>query len=204
MQKVQLNNGVEIPVLGFGVFQIPDLESGVLTNDQLDAIVSYVHSVGSSSKGLAKVEGEGAQPVREMYMNTTGYVTWKDPSGNPAIKPPWGMLHALNLSTGEYEWEIPLGNDDKRQAQGGPETGLEGKSGPIVTAGDLVFIAGAEDKKFRAFEKATGKLLWETTLPAMANATACTYMVRKKQYVALSVGGTKENPSGFIMAFALP
>lgn len=177
--------------------------AGVLKDDQLDAILSYVHSIGPNSKGLAKVEGEGSQPVKDMYMNTTGYVTWKDPSGNPAITPPWGMLHALNLSTGEYEWEIPLGNDEKRQAQGTADTGLEGKSGPVVTAGGLIFIAGAEDRKFRAFDKATGKLLWETTLPAMANATACTYRVSDKQYVAISVGGTTENPSGYIMAFAL-
>lgn len=60
------------------------------------------------------------------------------------------------------------------------------------------------DKKFRAFEKSTGKLLWETTLPALANATACTYQTNGKQYVAISVGGTKENPSGSIMAFAIP
>jgi quinoprotein glucose dehydrogenase len=178
--------------------------AGVLTNDQLDAILSYVHSVGSNSKGLAKVEGEGAQPVKEMYMNMTGYVTWKDPSGNPAIRPPWGTLHALDLSTGEYAWEIPLGNDGKRQQDGKIETGLEGKSGPIVTAGGLIFIAGADDRKFRAFEKSTGKLLWETTLPAIANATACTYQAGKKQYVAISVGGTKENPSGSIVAFSLP
>jgi quinoprotein glucose dehydrogenase len=178
--------------------------AGVLTEDQLDAILSYIHSIGSNSKGLAKVEGEGAQPVRDMFMNTTGYVTWRDPGGNPAVKPPWGTLHALNLSTGEYEWEIPLGNDEKRQAAGAEDTGLEGKSGPIVTAGGLIFIGGSEDKKFRAFEKSTGKLLWETTLPAMNNATACTYQANGKQYVAISVGGTKENPSGSIMAFALP
>jgi quinoprotein glucose dehydrogenase len=67
----------------------------------------------------------------------------------------------------------------------------------------LIFIAGAEDKKFSAFEKSTGKLLWETTLPAIGNATACTYHANRKQYVAISVGGTKENPSGSIMAFAL-
>ena len=178
--------------------------AGVLTDQQLDAIISYVHSVGANSRGLAKVEGEGSQPVKDLYMNTTGYVTWKDPSGNPAITPPWGMLHALNISTGEYEWQIPLGNDEKHKVDGADDTGLEGKSGPIVTAGGLIFIAGAEDRMLRAFNKSTGKLLWETKLPAIANATACTYLVKGKQYVALSVGGTKENPSGSIMAFALP
>jgi quinoprotein glucose dehydrogenase len=68
----------------------------------------------------------------------------------------------------------------------------------------LIFISGTEDKKLRALDKSSGKLLWETTLPALANATACTYQVKGKQYVAISVGGTTENPSGYIMAFALP
>jgi quinoprotein glucose dehydrogenase len=140
----------------------------------------------------------------DQYLNSTGYKTWKDPSGNPAITPPWGTLHALNLSTGEYEWQIPLGNDEARQAKGAVETGQEGKAGPIVTAGGLVFISGTEDKKLRAFDKSTGKLLWQTTLPALANATACSYQVNGKQFVALSVGGTSENPSGYLMAFTLP
>lgn len=140
----------------------------------------------------------------DQFVNSTGYKTWKDPSGNPAITPPWGTLNALNLATGEYEWQIPLGNDSIRRQKGAPETGQEGKAGPIVTAGGLIFISGTEDKKLRALDKATGKLLWQTTLPAPNNATACTYQVNGKQYVALSVGGTTENPSGFIMAFALP
>ena len=140
----------------------------------------------------------------DQFVNSTGYKTWKDPSGNPAITPPWGTLNALNLATGEYEWQIPLGNDSLRQQKGAPETGQEGKAGPIVTAGGVLFISGTEDNKLRALDKATGKLLWQTTLPALANATACTYQVNGKQYVALSVGGTSENPSGSIMAFALP
>ena len=140
----------------------------------------------------------------DQFVNSTGYKTWKDPSGNPAITPPWGTLNALNLAIGEYEWQIPLGNDSLRQHKGAPETGQEGKAGPIVTAGGVIFISGTEDNKLRALDKATGKLLWQTTLPALANATACTYQVNGKQYVALSVGGTTENPSGFIMAFALP
>jgi quinoprotein glucose dehydrogenase len=179
--------------------------AGVLKENELDAIVAFVHSVAPASAKTAKTETDSNSQKRDIFfLNTTGYVTWKDPGGNPAIRPPWGTLHALNLSTGEYTWQLPLGNDEKRQLNGQAETGLEGKSGPIVTAGGLIFIAGAEDKKLRAFEKSSGKLLWETTLPAIANATACTYQVNGKQYVALSVGGTKEKPSGSIMAFALP
>lgn len=140
----------------------------------------------------------------DQWVNVTGYKTWKDPSGNPAITPPWGTLNALNLATGEYEWQIPLGNDSLRQQKGAPETGQEGNAGPIVTAGGVIFISGTEDNKLRALDKATGKHIWQTALPARANATACTYQVNGKQYVALSVGGTTENPSGFIMAFALP
>ena len=179
--------------------------AGVLKEGEQEAILAFVHSVAPSTNEVAKVESDSVQPSRDLYfLNVTGYVTWKDPSGNPAIRPPWGMLHALNLSTGEYAWQIPLGNDALRQEEGAAETGQEGKAGPIVTAGGLIFISGSDDKKFRALEKSTGKLIWETTLPALANATACTYDVSGKQYVAISVGGTKENPSGSIMAFALP
>jgi len=178
---------------------------GVLKEGEQEAILAYIHSVnGQPTKGKTTATTEGSStPVNSLYMNTTGYTTWKDPSGNPAIRPPWGTLHALNLSTGEYQWHIPLGRDEKRQKEGEPGCGTEGKGGPIVTAGGLIFIAGNDDRRLRALEKSTGKLLWETTLPAMANATACTYMVGGKQYVAISVGGTKENPSGSVMAFSL-
>jgi len=177
--------------------------AGVLKDNEQEAILAFVHSAAPIAKDTIKVEKDTAKASSAYYMNISGYVTWKDPSGNPAIKPPWGTLHALDLSTGEYIWQIPLGNDEKRQGERETVTGQEGKAGPIVTAGGLIFISGSDDKKFRALDKLTGKLLWETTLPALANATACTYSVNGKQFVAISVGGTKENPSGSIMAFAL-
>ncbi|MVM35049.1 PQQ-binding-like beta-propeller repeat protein [Spirosoma sp. HMF4905] len=173
-----------------------------------EAILAYVYDLkqGDSKSNPKEVKSKPAQtkPGAPRYLNTTGYVTFKDPSGNPALRPPWGTLHALNLSTGEYAWQIPLGNDEKRQKKGAPETGQESKGGPIVTAGGLVFISGTADKKLRAIDKKTGKLLWQSTLPGIANATACSYQAKGKQYVALSVGGSDANPAGYIMAFALP
>jgi quinoprotein glucose dehydrogenase len=120
------------------------------------------------------------------------------------MKGPWNTLSALNLSTGEYAWQIPVGNDEKLQEKGGSITGLLARSGPMVTAGGLVFISGAADKKLWAFDKSTGKTVWETSLPAANNANVCSFSIGGKQFVALGVGGTKENPSGSIMAFALP
>lgn len=162
---------------------------------------SVVQAQMNADNQFAK-DSKGAKS--NQYINSTGYKTWKDPSGNPAITPPWGTLSAINMSTGDYAWQFPLGNDPTRQGLGAAETGQESKAGPIVTAGGVIFISGTEDKQLRAFDKLSGKLLWQTTLPALANATASTYMVGNKQYVALSIGGTAENPSGSIMAFALP
>jgi len=67
-----------------------------------------------------------------------------------------------------------------------------------------VFLGGSRDRKFRAFDKATGKLLWETTLPGIASAIPCSYKSKGKQYIAVSVAGNKESPAGSVMAFALP
>ena len=139
-----------------------------------------------------------------LYLNVTPYADFTDRDGRPAIKPPWGTLNAINLNTGKYEWKIPVGNDTALQQKDVPVTGLPSMPGPIVTAGGLVFFSGTSDKKFFAFDKSTGKLLWETTLPAAGSSTPCTYMSNGKQYVALSVGGNKENPAGYIIAVALP
>jgi quinoprotein glucose dehydrogenase len=87
------------------------------------------------------------------------------------------------------------------------DTGSENYGGPVVTASGLLFIGATNyDKKFRAFDSATGKLLWETTLPAAGNATPAVYAVTGKQYVVIAAGGGKWGaPSGgSYVAFALP
>ena len=129
----------------------------------------------------------------EMKYRFTGYKKFLDPEGYPAVAPPWGTLNAINLNTGEYAWKIPLGEYPELAAQGLKNTGSENYGGPIVTAGGLLFIGATNfDRKFRAFDKSTGELLWETTLPFSGNATPATYEVDGRQYVVIAAGCGKD------------
>ena len=156
-----------------------------------------------SNQTAAKAIETSTNDTSDLYLNMTPFSHWNDPNGKPAIKPPWGTLSAINLNSGDYEWQIPLGNIPELQQLGAPETGTEGYGGPIVTEGGLVFIGSTRDKKFRALNKASGEIVWETTLPGVANATPCTYMADGKQFVAVSVSGYPGNPAGCIMAWSL-
>lgn len=140
----------------------------------------------------------------------SGYRTFLDPEGYPAIAPPWGTLNAIDLKTGKFLWKIPLGEYPELAAKGMKNTGSQLYGGPIVTAGGVVFIgATVFDRKFHAFDSQTGKLLWETTLPYAGEATPSTYMVDGRQYVVIAAsGGKNRDPKGPVggeyIAFALP
>jgi quinoprotein glucose dehydrogenase len=111
------------------------------------------------------------------------------------------------VSKGAFAWQIPIGEYPALKAKGMPPTGTENFGGAIVTAGGLVFIGGTKDEIFHAFDKATGKLLWEVKLPNGGYATPTTYMVNGRQYVAIGAGGGGKlrTPSGdTYIVFALP
>jgi len=134
----------------------------------------------------------------------TGYNKFLSSSGLPALSPPWGTLNAINLNTGEYVWKQPLGNDPAFP-QSKNQTGTENYGASVITAGGILFIAATKDGKFRAYNKRTGKLLWETTLPAAGFATPAVYSVNGKQYVVIACGGGKLNTKSgdSYVAFAL-
>jgi quinoprotein glucose dehydrogenase len=169
---------------------------------QLSALVDFLLS--GKSKELASAE----TTPQDMKFRFTGYHKFLDPDGYPAIAPPWGTLNAINLNTGEYVWKINLGEYPELAAKGLKNTGTENYGGPVVTAGGLVFIGASDfDKKFHAYDKATGELLWETTLPFSGNATPAIYAVNGREYVVIAAGGGKDlkSPSGGVyVAFALP
>lgn len=172
-----------------------------LDDDEIAALVQYV------SKGRNKELPRSDSAETSMKYRFTGYHRFLDPDGYPAVAPPWGTLNAINLDTGAYAWKIPFGEYPELAAAGLKNTGTENYGGPIVTAGGLLFIGATNfDKQFRAFDKATGKLLWQTTLPYAGNATPITYEVNGRQFVAIAAGGgkAKDAPSGGIyIAFAL-
>lgn len=136
-----------------------------------------------------------------------GYPKFLDPEGYPGFEPPWGTLNAIHLDTGEYAWKIPFGEFPELAAQGLKNTGTENYGGGVVTAGGLLFIGATNhDKKFHAYDKLTGELLWEATLPAAGNATPAIYEIKGRQFVVIAAGGGKSGaPSGgSYVAFALP
>ena len=173
-----------------------------LSDDQMFALVEFL--TNGENKELASI---GPVPLTLKY-RFTGYHKFLDPDGYPAVAPPWGTLNAINLNTGEYVWKIPLGEYPELAAKGQKNTGTENYGGPIVTDGGLLFIGATNfDKKFRAFDKSTGQLLWETTLPFSGNATPATYEVNGRQFVVIAAGGGKDPKSssgGVYVAFALP
>jgi quinoprotein glucose dehydrogenase len=172
-----------------------------LTQDEINALIDYM------LKGENKELSSSAVQPPLMRYRFSGYTRFLDPEGYPAVVPPWGTLNAINLNTGEYAWKIPFGEYPELAAKGMKDTGTENYGGPIVTAGGLLFIGATNyDKKFRAFDKSTGALLWETTLPFAGNATPITYEVNGRQYVAIAAGGGKDLKSksgGVYVAFAL-
>jgi quinoprotein glucose dehydrogenase len=184
-----------------GLGRMPGYAS--LGDGPIQAITRYLTK--AEDLALSNYEQAAPSPLDLKY-TIDGYNRFLDPDGYPAIKPPWGTLNAIDLTKGEIVWQIPFGEHPELTAQGLRETGSWNYGGPITTAGGLVFIGATNyDKKFRAFDLATGRLLWEASLPFAGNATPATYEVNGRQFVVIAAGGGKRGaPSGgSYIAFAL-
>lgn len=171
------------------------------------ALVAFLYNTEKTESGTGqkKEAGMDAKKALSPY-KINGYTKFLDKNGYPAVRPPWGTLNAIDLNTGEYRWTITYGETPELAAKGLPQTGSESYGGPVVTASGLLFIGGTKDGKFRAYDKTSGRLLWETKLPAAGFATPSTYQVRGKQYVVIACGGTKLGAAkgDSYVAFALP
>ena len=148
-----------------------------------------------------------APPGQSSPYQIVDYTRLFDGEGYPGVKPPWGLLSAVDLSKGEIRWQVTLGEHRELTARGIPPTGTPNLGGSIVTAGGLVFIGATKDERFRAFDSATGRVLWETALPFGGYATPATYSVGGRQFVVIAAGGGGKlgtTPGDAVVAFALP
>ncbi|MEQ1796493.1 MAG: PQQ-binding-like beta-propeller repeat protein [Lacibacter sp.] len=180
--------------------------AGQLSLEEKKAIAYWILENNKEQKKKYTGKPKQIDNYYQMRYTSTGYNKFLTKEGYPASAPPWGTLNAINLNTGEVVWKIPLGEYPELKAKGIPATGTENYGGPAVTAGGLLFIAASKDGKFRAFNKRTGELLWETDLPAPGFATPSVYTVGGKQFVVIACGGGKLNThsSDAYIAFALP
>ena len=193
-----------IQLLNTGRGMMPSV--AFLSTEQKEAVAGFL--LGETSTNRMTLEHSASANdvlITEPYSHT-GYNRWVDTNGYPAVKPPWGTLNAIDLNTGEFVWRTTLGELPELTARGIPPTGTENYGGPTVTAGGIVFIAATKDEMFRAFDQRTGKLLWQTKLPAAGYATPSTYKVNGRQFVVIACGGGKSGTKSGdnYVAFVLP
>jgi glucose dehydrogenase len=176
------------------------------------SIVGKVVTPEEAAAAMAKAKEAAAKgPVRY----TAPYDFLRSPTtGLTAIKPPWSQLTAYDLNTGTIKWQVPDGST--------PGPGFPADSGahyprgaPLVTAGGLVFVATAQDRRLRAYDRDTGKVLWSKELPGGSEGIPATYEIDGRQYLALAVAAGNglfpptvdtgmPPPQRAYMVFALP
>jgi quinoprotein glucose dehydrogenase len=123
-------------------------------------------------------------------------------------------LVAYDLNEGTIKWRRPLGTIPALAAKGIRDTGsVRPRNGPVATAGGLIFVGSGGDGYVHAFDKDTGKILWETELEGNPDGIPAVYEVAGRQYVAFFARGgggdgivtraTKPESQGYYV-FALP
>ena len=162
--------------------------------------IAYLYTAGDdvASAGTAPGEVTG-------YM-IDGFSELLDEYGLPGSQPPWGSLVAIDTERGRIAWKVPLGDYPEALAMGLEGLGAANYGGPVVTGGDLVFIAATPDSHIRAFDKYSGKLLWQERLPAAGFATPAVYRAAGRQFVVVAAGGgrLRQASGAAYVAYALP
>jgi quinoprotein glucose dehydrogenase len=194
-----------------------------LSDADLDSLLSFlahpelapVHPADNVSSPQAATTA--ALPPEELrYRSSFGFMFTS--SGLPAIAPPWTTLTAYDLNQGSIAWQVPLGEVPELAARGIKDTGSHfPKVGPVVTAGGLIFT-GTRDRKVRALDSTTGKVLWEAEVDAALEGMPAVYEIDGREYVVFCAAAQATththdlpgNPavqapiSGAYVAFALP
>jgi glucose dehydrogenase len=169
----------------------------------------------TSTQGNPAATMEYAGAVGNQQTNAPGFVQGLGPQvhGLPIVKPPCGRITAFNLNSGDQVWMVANGDGPRDHPLLKdlhlPPLGVPNRPAPLVTK-TLLFIGEGSDavigtpqvlwgwgKKFRAYDKATGSVVWETELPSGTTGAPMTYMHKRKQYIVVPIGA-KDHPAEFV------
>jgi quinoprotein glucose dehydrogenase len=136
--------------------------------------------------------------------------------GLSIIKPPYGVISAVNLDRGELTWQVPYGetpdavrNHPALKGMNIPNTGQGGSVGLVVTKtlvvlGDsqITSVTHPRGAMLRGYDKATGKEVGALLMPAPQSGSPMSYMANGKQYIVVAVSGGAY--SGEYIAYSVP
>ena len=163
--------------------------------------------IPSASSPIVVQLREARRQRAEMGYVRGGAQSVEGPQGLPLIKPPYSRITAIDLNSGEHAWMVPHGEGRRQQIidmgilDPGP-VGSTSRTGPVLTR-TLLFFAQRDGERnlLRAFDKETGEILHEASLPLPPAGTPMTYMVNEKQYISIAVGGGQDSR---LVTLALP
>jgi quinoprotein glucose dehydrogenase len=199
------NEGLFTPPATRGTIQMPGNNGGAnWGGTAVDPAKGMLVIVSKDMPSLLKLDHDKSEEDR--YLSGFGFMIASD--GLSAIKPPWTSVTAYDLNEGTIKWKIALGDVPERNLKG---TGTQyPKVGPVITAGGLLFT-GTRDKKVRAFDVETGKLLWETEAPSALEGMPAVYQIGGREYIVFCasaqaglIPATQTPIQGSYVAFALP
>ena len=211
--KIFRNEGLFTPPSRLGTVQMPGSAGGatwgssaVEPNRGLMFVVSKerpaiikLNLPGEKSRGQTlgqpALKGPLVTEMGEFPRYDSPYDFMVMANGLTSIGPPWSQITAYDLNTGTIKWQVPDGGVTALIAQGHPDTGAVSPRGGIVaTASGLLFVATASDRKFRAYDQDSGRILWEKDLPAGAEGVPAVYEIGGREYIALCAAEGESNP----------
>ena len=168
-----------------------------------------VACAGEARRAAVRVWAEELRAALPEIAGVTRYsaplgLMFRARNGLPAISPPWSEIVAYDLNEGTIKWRAPLGSVRALVEKGITNTGNAQRvhrNGPVVTAGGLIFIGTNADGTVRAFDKDTGKVLWERRLDANPEGMAAVFEVGGREYVVFCASSYESVPEGDIAIF---
>ncbi|MBV8069271.1 MAG: PQQ-binding-like beta-propeller repeat protein, partial [Acidobacteriaceae bacterium] len=178
-----------------------------LSREDIDALAEFLYHPDRAASEIVPKPSPVATGTR--YVSGFGFMFTR--SGLSPIAPPWTSLTAYDLNAGTIKWKVPLGDVPELAERGITDTGtMFPKVGPVVTAGGLIFT-GTRDKKVRALDEETGKVIWEKQLDTALEGIPAVYEAGGREYIVFCAAAVplvyppSEAPvEGKYIAFALP